>query len=130
VSMSAKEKPRIQAEEIARELNVPKYFLSKIMKTLVQQGILHSTKGPYGGFSVNQKTLRTSLYEIIAVTKGDAQFDKCVLRLNKCNARHPCPLHVHMQHYKKDLHELFTRTTIGDLLNPDQPDFIQSLATI
>lgn len=130
IAMINNEKKRIQVDEIAQQLAVPKHFLSKIMKQIVKNGILNSTKGPYGGFAVNEKTLSTPLLDLITITNGVAQFDDCVLRLKKCNSDHPCPLHQKMETYKKELHQLFTRTTIGDLLDVDQPDFIKSISTV
>ena len=130
VAMNSKEKRRVQVEEISRKLVVPKYFLSKIMKKIVKNGILHSTKGPYGGFSLNDRTLSTSLFDVITITEGDTQFGTCVLRLGQCNSENPCPLHHKMEAYKKEVTQVFTKTTIGDLLREDQPNYIKSISTI
>jgi len=34
--------------EIARQMDVPEDFLAKILKTLVDQGLVRSTRGPHG----------------------------------------------------------------------------------
>ena len=130
IALTSSERPRIQVEEIARKLVVPKYFLSKIIKSLVQRDILNSTKGPYGGISLNDKTLSTPLYELLIITSGNRQLDNCVLRLSKCNSRHPCPLHNKMEVCKKELRQVLTNTRISDLLCADQPDYIKSIVTI
>jgi Rrf2 family transcriptional regulator, iron-sulfur cluster assembly transcription factor len=129
-AVACKEKQRIQVDEMARELEVPRHFLGKIMKKVVKHGILHSTKGPYGGFSLNEITLSTSLFELITITDGDEQFESCVLRLKKCNATRPCPLHHKMETFKVEMKQLLTKTQIGDLLNADQPGLIKSLSII
>ena len=128
-ALTCKEKQRIQVDEIARELAVPKYFLSKIMKNIVKHGILNSTKGPHGGFSLSEKTLSTPLLDLMIITNGDTQFNSCVLRLKKCNSNLPCPLHHKMETFKIELYQFFTQTTIGDLLETNQPNFIKSLST-
>ena len=130
IALTCNDRPRIQVDEIARKLVVPKYFLSKIMKSLVQKEILNSTKGPYGGISLNDKTLSTRLSEILIITSGTKRFDNCVLRLTKCNSKHPCPLHHKMEACKKELQGVLANTTISDLLNADQSDYIKSIATI
>jgi len=130
IALNRNEKPRIQVDEIARELDVPKHFLSKVMKRMVQKGLLNSTKGPYGGISVNEKTLSTPLLDVVIITDSVAQFANCVLRLRECNLSHPCPLHDKMEVYKKELHLILTKTTIGDLLQENQHDYIKSIATI
>jgi Rrf2 family iron-sulfur cluster assembly transcriptional regulator len=130
IALTAKKKQRIQVNEIARQLGVPEYFLRKIMEKIVKNDILVSTKGPYGGFSLTKKTLSTPLIDIINITDGTSQFNDCVLRLKKCNNENPCPLHSKMQAYKNDLYKLYTKTTIGDLLNAENRDFIKSISTI
>lgn len=130
IALTGNEGLRIQVDEIADKLSVPEHFLRKIMKRLVQAGVLNSTKGPYGGFSINDKTLATPLYELLVLMNENAQFDNCVLRLTRCNTRHPCPLHHKMVVYRNELLVLFTTTTVGDLLNPHQEDYIKSIATL
>lgn len=129
VSLGCQGKERIQVDEIARELAVPKYFLSKVMKKIVKHGILNSAKGPHGGFSPSEKTLTTTLFDLIQATTTDAPFGDCVLRFRKCDASHPCPLHHRIETNRKDLYQIFSSTTIGDLMNADKPGFIRSIST-
>ena len=129
IAVNSQERPKVKVDEIATRLSVPKYFLGKIMKMVVKNGLLNSTKGPYGGFSLNDRTLSTSLLELATLTNSLTHFDDCVLRLNKCNASSPCPLHSRIATYKKDLHTLFSKTQIGDLLDKDIPDYIKSIQT-
>ena len=128
IALICKDNKRIQVDEIARELNVPKHFLSKILNKIVKNGILNSTKGPHGGFSLNKNTLSTFLYDLIVITKGETHFDACVLGFKKCNPAHPCPLHDKMQSSRNEVYLLFTTTTIGNLLEMGQGDFIRGIS--
>ena len=100
------------------------------MKRLVKAGILNSTKGPYGGFSLNDRTLATSLLELATITNSISNVDDCVLRLEKCDVNNPCPLHHKMLFYRQELHNLFAGTTIGELLNPQTSEYIKNLAEV
>jgi len=100
------------------------------MKKIVKNGILNSTKGPYGGISLNERTLSTPLIELIIITEGATQFDTCALRLGRCNAANPCPLHKKLEGHKRGWHEIFAKNTIGDLLRQDQPGYIKSISSI
>jgi Rrf2 family iron-sulfur cluster assembly transcriptional regulator len=130
VAMMSDENRKIRIDEMANRLAVPRHFLGKIMNKVVKKGILKSTKGPNGGFSLNISTLDTPLLTLIELTDGLAQFEGCVLRLRKCNEEHPCPLHHQTIAYKNNLVKTFSETTIGGLLNEDKPHFIQSIAVI
>ncbi|HKH59814.1 MAG TPA: Rrf2 family transcriptional regulator [Flavitalea sp.] len=127
IALNSHDKPKQRVGEIASRLQVPKDFLGKIMKKLVQTGILNSTKGPHGGFSLNNRTLCTSLLELATITNSISKVDDCVLRFDKCDSSHPCPLHHKMLHYRKDLYNLLATTSIGELLNQGPADYIKSI---
>jgi len=123
------ENRKIQIDEIAGNLSVPRHFLGKIMQNLVKAGLLQSTKGPYGGFSLTADTLTTPLARLVELTDGMEQFHLCVLQLRSCNGTNPCPLHKEAEGIKNKLLTLLNQTTIADLLTNDKKGLIKSLAT-
>jgi len=128
VALTHEKKERVQVEEIAENLAVPRHFLGKIMKKVVKEGMLESTRGPYGGFSINADTLQTPLIKLIRITEGLEQFNSCVLHFRKCNKNKPCPLHYQMVENRNQLLEIFSSTTIGDLMKEDKKMLLQSIA--
>ncbi len=130
VAVASQENRRVQVDEIAKQLAVPKPFLGKIMNRVVKEGMLNSVKGHKGGFFINDKTLKTPLTEIMDVTRENQQFGSCVLHLGKCNAHSPCPMHRQIESLRQQWQTVLMSTTIGDLLSKDQPDFIRSIAAI
>ncbi len=129
VTLVSDENRRVQVDEIAHKLAVPKHFLAKIMNRVVKEGILDSTKGPYGGFSVNNETLKAPLIRFLKITDGMEQFNTCVLKLRKCNKDNPCPLHFLMEKNRNDLLNNFSQTTVADLLSQENNIGIPSIAT-
>jgi Rrf2 family transcriptional regulator, iron-sulfur cluster assembly transcription factor len=129
IALMQDERRNVQVEEIAARLNVPKHFLGKILKVLVKEGLLHSAKGPNGGFSVSSQTLQTPLYNLIEITDGISSFKTCVLRLQACSATQPCPLHYQMEGIIGNLKKMLLGTLVADLLQHDKEQFIQSIAT-
>jgi Rrf2 family iron-sulfur cluster assembly transcriptional regulator len=130
VAIMSEAKDRIQLDEIAEKLTVPRFFLGKIMNKLVKGSVLTSEKGHNGGFSINDKTMATSLFTLVRITGDSELFDSCVLRLRKCNSKTPCPLHYEIETLRNQWHKLLAETTVEDLLKKDHPDFIKSIATI
>ena len=53
--LSAKEMRIYNAEEVSKELKVPKEFISKVMQILTNSGIVGSKKGKSGGFFLAKK---------------------------------------------------------------------------
>lgn len=130
VALSAHEEKKVQIGEIAEKLSVPRHFLAKIMKSMVKHGVVDSTKGPYGGFSANKNTRRVKLIDLVAYTEGLSQFNTCVLSLRKCNARNPCPLHDQMLQTRNAMMQSLSGTSIGDLLDESNPNFVKSISAL
>ncbi|MBD0350365.1 MAG: Rrf2 family transcriptional regulator [Flavisolibacter sp.] len=120
---------KVQVEEIATQLSVPRHFMGKILKKLVKENLLLSSKGPYGGFSLHPQALSVPLVSVVEITDGLSTFHQCVLRLKGCNPQEPCPLHNQMDSVKAGLLGVLETTTIQDLLQSDKKGFIKSIAT-
>jgi Rrf2 family protein len=123
------ERKRIQLDEIAEKLTVPRFFLGKIMQKMVKEGILESGKGKHGGFSINEKTLKTTLLKLVAITGDKNEPDSCVLRFRKCNKANPCPMHQETEALRKEWNNLLQTTTLERLLATSDSNFIRSIAT-
>ena len=130
VALIHQEGRRVQLDEMAEKLQVPRHFLAKIMKLMVKEGILHSTKGPYGGFSLTDHSLNKKIIHIVRITDGVEQFNTCVLSLRKCKNDNPCPLHYQMMKLRDDMLAEFSARTLGDLMDEKNPDFIRSISTL
>lgn len=128
--VAAKEKNAVQLDEMSQALGVPRHFMGKIMKRLVQQDVLASLKGPTGGFFLNETTLNRPLIDVYRITDRPEELEQCVLSRGPCNSAHPCRLHDKVLPLKAPLHEILYHTTIGELLNGDKESLIRGLTTI
>jgi len=65
------------SESLARELDISKSFLAKILQSLARVGILNSYKGVNGGFSLAKESHQISVKDIIcaAESKNPSVFD-------------------------------------------------------
>lgn len=129
VAACQEEERKIQVDEIATTLQVPRFFMGKILKGLAKQEFLISQKGPYGGFTLHPKALQASLYELVQVTDGLAGFQNCVLRLKECNEANPCPLHSKVLDIKGEMIQMLKGTQVHTLLGADKELFVKSLGT-
>jgi Rrf2 family protein len=58
---------------IARASGIPELFLLKVLKSLVQAGLLHSMRGPNGGYRLARKPKDISLLEVMEALEGPWQ---------------------------------------------------------
>lgn len=107
---------RVSLKEIANATDTPEAFTAKILQQLVKNKILLSTKGPSGGFQIEQDKLqKTSLREIVEAIDGDNIYRGCGLGLKECDANKPCPVHNHFVSIREDLKKMLESTSLGEL---------------
>jgi len=81
------------ADEVAKKMNIPKEFVSKILQSLTESGIIYSKKGKAGGFALAKDPRKIRLIDVVAAIDGLSIFNACVLGFPNCNPDNPCPLH-------------------------------------
>lgn len=84
----------VNVKELARELNIPRHFLGKVLTDLVKKKLVSSIKGPSGGFRLAVNPENISIYQILTALGDQAKFENsCLMGMTKCTAHSPCPLH-------------------------------------
>ena len=63
------------ARQIAEEEKIPVYFLAKILQELTRKGLLRSSKGPSGGFSLRVPASQIKLLSLVEALDGNALAD-------------------------------------------------------
>ena len=116
----------VRGEDIAREEDLPQPFLSKILKILSSRNILHSVRGPGGGFRLARTAEEITLLDIVEAIDGLTQFEECALGWKTCQDDKPCPLHTSWKDMRQGLREYLSRTPVSELvqmekLNPRVP---------
>jgi Rrf2 family iron-sulfur cluster assembly transcriptional regulator len=107
---------KVSLKDVAKAIESPEAYTSKILQLLVRNKIINSDKGPTGGFSVdNQKMESITLSNIVFVIDGDTIYSGCGLGLKKCNEQKPCPVHNKFKEIRKNLKEMLESTTIKSL---------------
>lgn len=100
---------------LAKELNIPFYYLSKILQKLVKHGFLNSHKGPRGGVAFAIDPEKMSVLDIVIAVDGDKIFGSCVMGLHKCEDENACPLHHQWQKLREDIRHMFSNESLAKL---------------
>lgn len=107
-------------KEIAENLKIPQPYLAKILQILARKKILHSSKGPHGGFYLLIPAARLTLMDIIDAIDGRNFFDSCYVTGERCNFDDPgqwhCVLHNDLRKEKVHLEKFFSSKTVGELI--------------
>ncbi len=104
----------VGVKEIAKGTDSPVSFTAKILQELSRKRLVHSIKGPKGGFYMDHKDLKVSIAEVIKAIDGDGLYMDCVLGLKACSEKNPCPVHFEYKEIKRNLIKMIEKNTIGD----------------
>ena len=106
-------KKRAGLKDIAEAIASPEAFTAKILQQLVRSKLLHSLRGPTGGFELRKDPI--TLLEVVAAIDGDGVIKHCVLGLEKCSDSHPCPVHETFVKVRNQLAKVLASTFLSDI---------------
>lgn len=109
-----------KVHDIGAALNIPPYFLSKILCSLRRRGLLHAVRGSRGGYRLVLRPDQISAMSILQALGEKPENDQCVLYLGRCTEENPCRLHDKWTRLRQQFFELVETTTLADLA--DCPD--------
>ena len=104
---------RTGVKEISESINSPEAFTAKILQQLVKAGLLSSYKGPTGGFELAPNK-KIKLVDIVKAIDGNKLLENCVLGLETCSSKNPCPVHFRFVEIREQLNETLLSTDIRD----------------
>ena len=110
------------AKALSEATGIPQHYLSKIMKKLVEAGLVRSQKGHGGGFAL-VKPKKEILYLDILVASGyEPHPNRCVFGWNECDKEAPCPLHDSWVDLNEAFKEWAMKKTLNDVQVSPVPD--------
>jgi len=102
-------------KNIAQEEKIPAHFLAKILQQLARKGLLRSSKGPTGGFSLRVDPGEIRLLDIVEALDGLAPYQQCASGLSECSDDMPCSMHDSWVALRGRIMDYLGRNTIADL---------------
>lgn len=102
-------------DEIAREIEAPRFFTAKILQRLVRLGFVISLKGKGGGFFFDKNSPELTIKELIYALEGNNIITGCGFGLKNCNSDNPCPLHNQYAPIREAIDRMVTSGTIQSL---------------
>lgn len=104
----------IAAGEAARRLGVSASYLTKILSALGSKGILESSRGIGGGFSLARSSDSISLMEVLVALDGPLPSRACLFEHAVCDSG-TCLFQVLCRRFEAELKEALEGSTIADL---------------
>jgi FeS assembly SUF system regulator len=115
----ASEPDRIHAAaELAAAIAMPVPTASKILKMLANGGLLHSVRGPKGGYMLARPAVKISIAEVIDAMEGPIALTECSATTGLCSQEGSCSIEANWQRINRVIRDALVRMTLADLAQP------------
>jgi Rrf2 family protein len=105
----------ILVSEISKYQHIPETFLAKIFQRLSKAGLLRSSRGSKGGFSLGKPAGSITMREVIEAIDGPIALIRCLRREGECDDEELCPIYPVWSKAQQQLLEILDSTTVEDL---------------
>lgn len=114
--IAQKDRPSVSAAEMVADLKIPRPFLRKILQTLSGEGLLKSTKGQGGGFSLAFPREKILLTDLIRIFQNTIHLNECVFKKKICPNRSTCVLKKEIDSIEQDVLRRLRSISIASLV--------------
>jgi len=113
--------PLRTARNLAKESHLPLSTVSKLLKELLQSGLLISHRGTKGGYVLAREPRQVSVLEIIAAIEGPMALTECSTDVTGlCSLESGCPIKSNQQIINQAIRGVLEKVTLSDLAHPLQ----------
>ena len=103
----------IQLKNLAKELDLPENYLSKVLQTLNKANIINSFRGAKRGYKLAKKPEDITFLEIIETFEGPINGNLCLLDLDSCIFGE-CVLNGAINNLTDSVKSILSKTTIRE----------------
>ena len=106
----------VLVRDIAEAEQIPRPFLSKLLHSLRNRGIVKSTKGPGGGYALAVGSDQVRVSDIVETFDGNVDLSKtCVLGLDECTDASACALHEQWKIFRERFAGTIASLTLSEV---------------
>ena len=109
----------ISADQLVKSLKMPRPFLRKILQTLNKEGLLNSSKGKGGGFTLTISPGKITLTDVMKIFQGPLKLNECKFRKNDCPYISDCFLKKKIDEIEKEVIAKLKAITITSIIKKE-----------
>lgn len=119
LSVIAKDGGRVHgALELADETGIALPTVSKILKTLARAGVLSSTRGAKGGYSLTREPERITVATVISALEGPIALTECSASHKGCDQASGCRIQGNWHLINEKIAQALESVTLSDMVAP------------
>src|SRR5579875_4210821 len=104
------------AKAIAEAYHIPPQLLAKILQTLTRAGILVSTAGTNGGYSLARPAAEINAFEVIRAIDGPLFITSCITIHGTCDLHGHCTIKEPLRKVNDKIKDMLSGISVADLV--------------
>jgi Rrf2 family protein len=113
--------PSTSAREIAEQYDIPIELMAKVLQRLVRTGLLVSTQGTRGGYTLSRPSLAISVADVIQAIDGPFTVTACSTEKNDCEQYSKCSIRDPLWQIKERIVEALGTVTLAEMASDSIP---------
>ena len=105
----------ISTRTIAQKEDISYQLACKLMQRLNRAGLVKSSMGPKGGFTLSREPSRINLLEIIEAVQGPVTVNRCLVKDQGCDRQPECPVSGTLEKLQEHIESFLTKTTLDKI---------------
>jgi FeS assembly SUF system regulator len=106
------------ARELAEGTQLPAATVGKVLRELLDHGLILSHRGAKGGYTLARDADEITVAEIIAALEGPIGFTECNTTSGCCELEHSCGVRYNSSVIGRALHKALANIRLSDLTRP------------
>lgn len=115
---------RVMIKDIAENLELPVFYLGKLIQGPARVGWLVTARGRGGGICLAIDAEHINLLDILQLTEGQRIKRECLLGLKDCDDASACVMHCDWKPIKQELTENLGHYTLATLASGEMPAWL------
>jgi Rrf2 family protein len=107
--------PSTSAREIAEQYDIPIELMAKVLQRLVRTGLLVSTQGTRGGYTLSRPSSAISVADVIEAIDGPFTVTACSTDKNDCEQYNKCSIRDPLWQIRERIAEALGTVTIAEM---------------
>ena len=113
------------AREIAEWVSLSVPMASKVLKALARAGLLMSSRGARGGYTLARRLDRITIADVVEAIEGPVGLVECVSHPGLCEQEQCCPTSVNWKRLNDAVKEVLGSIAISEMVDPERPRLLR-----
>jgi len=118
------------AREIAEQYDIPIELMAKVLQRLVRTGLLVSTQGTRGGYTLSRSSRSISVADVIEAIDGPFAVTACSTERHDCEQYGKCSVRDALWQIRERIVATLGTVTLADMATDHEPDATAPMAVV